>query len=252
MGKIHNYGLEWIDNEELYKTTLKIFKKVFLRAKEDFDPSSSKNALDPCGAIFLMGATGLDYKTWIDSENSRQVGKSLQNAVGSWHQAVLGLAEGWNDKGSSGTIYDLESEGEVLGFGEKQAKPVKVVAEVKNKYNTIKASDEVKTHEKLREQAKSRGNTVGYLIQIVPKNAQRYEERWIPSNAASSDRVFVMDGYTAYSKIFKHEGALFELYNILPALIQDVLEATNSSENFQITREDCDEIRKIFEYTYGK
>ncbi|WP_455120077.1 Eco47II family restriction endonuclease [Rothia dentocariosa] len=252
MGKQHDYGLTWINSEDLFRVTLKSFEKVFARANQDFDPQESKNAIDPFGAVFLMGATGIDYRTWVDVENSRQVGKTLQNAVGNWHQAVLGLAQGWQDKGANGTIYDIESEGEVTGFGENPQKAVKVIAEVKNKYNTIKASDEANTHKRLREQAKSRGNSIAYLIQIVPKSAELYERRWMPSNVRSSDRVYVMDGYTAYSKIFKYQGALRELYEILPALMQDVHEELGNSKSVQVSTEDYSDIQKIFEYTYGK
>ena len=252
MRKQHGYGLTWINSEDLFRVTLKSFENVFARANQDFDPQESKNAIDPFGAVLLMGATGIDYRTWVDVENSRQVGKTLQNAVGNWHQAVLGLAQGWQDKGASGTIYDIESEGEVTGFGENPQKAVKVIAEVKNKYNTIKASDEAKTHERLREQAKSRGNSIAYLIQIVPKSADPYERRWMPSNVRSSDRVYVMDGYTAYSKIFKYQSALRELYEILPALMQDVHEELGNSKSVQVSTEDYSDIQKIFEYTYGK
>ena len=136
MRKQHDYGLTWINSEDLFRVTLKSFEKVFARANQDFDPQESKNAIDPFGAVFLMGATGIDYRTWVDVENSRQVGKTLQNAVGNWHQAVLGLAQGWQDKGASGTIYDIESEGEVTGFGENPQKAVKVIAEVKTEDKT--------------------------------------------------------------------------------------------------------------------
>ena len=74
----------------------------------------------------------------------------------------------------------------------------------------------------------------------------------MPSNVRSSDRVYVMDGYTAYSKIFKYQGALRELYEILPALMQDVHEELGNSKSVQVSTEDYSDIQKIFEYTYGK
>ena len=40
-------------------------------------------------------------------EKLRAINKSISNAVGSWHQAVLGLAEGWKDLGCSGGDVDL-------------------------------------------------------------------------------------------------------------------------------------------------
>ncbi|MDO5750361.1 MAG: Eco47II family restriction endonuclease [Rothia sp. (in: high G+C Gram-positive bacteria)] len=246
-----NYGLSWIDNDALFEVSRKAFAKSFQKANAPFDPEESKNAIDPFNALLLMGATGRGYQAWVQSERERQFGKTLQNATGNWHQTVLGLAPRWKNKGSNGGVFDIESTEPVLGFGSEPYMSVHVIAEVKNKYNTIKASDERETHRKLEDQAKSRGkDTVAYLIQIIPDKKQRYNKPWVPSGARESNRVYVMDGHTAYDLVFEYPDALKELYLALPHIINDVLVA----EGFSATdlSADAEEISALFGATFGR
>lgn len=252
-----NYGLSWIDNNALFETTLKYFTKVYKEVDKPLDLNSSKNAIDPFTAVFQIGGSpALDFEAWVAAEKTRQSVKTLQNAVGTWHQAVLGLADGWQDKGSSGAVFDVESTRPHLGFGLLPNKETNVIIEVKNKHNTIKASDEHLTHSKLHQQASSRKNTVAYLIQIVPKGKARYNRQWVPSQAFASPKVFVMDGATAYDLIFKEEDALKQLYEVLPALLQDVRENLGLSDGLndcvQITQNDWENFQQLFTDTFGK
>lgn len=253
--KIRNYGLEWIESEELFKVTKKHFEKVYRRMEKPLDINNSKNAIDPFTAVFQIGGTPiLDYESWVAAENSRQLIKTLQNAVGSWHQSVLGLAKGWQEKGASGGVFDIESTEPQIGFGENPQTPKNVIIEVKNKFNTIKASDEHKTHSNLHNQASSRTNTVAYLVQVVPKAQDRYNRKWSPSKSFPSNKVFVIDGATAYDLIFKQQNALHQIYSIIPAILQDVREDLKLSDGIkscvQITPEDWENFQALFNRTF--
>ena len=80
--------------------------------------------------------------------------KSLQNAVGNFHQKVLGNVSGWQDMGTSGGIYDISSKDKVAAAGNR-----KVLAEIKMRYNTIKASDEWQLHQKLADAVAQNGGS---------------------------------------------------------------------------------------------
>lgn len=255
--KTYSYGLGWINSNDLFDVTKKHFEKVYYAFDEPLDVSNSRNPIDPFTALFqLGGAPALDYESWVAAEKNRQVIKSLQNAVGAWHQSVLGLADGWVNRGVSGTVYDVESLKPQLGFGDDPDVPKNVIIEVKNKFNTIKASDEHLTHSSLHQQAKSRPNTVAYLVQIVPKNRTRYNERWVPSKAFDSPQVFRMDGATAYDLIFQQSNALEQLYGILPAVLQDVREDLQLSDGLEntlhISLSDWEKFQSLFSNTFGR
>lgn len=70
-------------------------------------------------------------------EKSVALTKTFQNAIGDFHQEVLGSAKGWRSTGTSGGVLDIMSDNPI-----KQAGNKKILAEVKMRYNTIKASDE--------------------------------------------------------------------------------------------------------------
>lgn len=248
---MHNYGLTWIDNEELYKATYETFKKPFEKAYDGFDPYNSKNSVDPLGALFYMAALNISFDAWVDIERSRQIGKTLQNAVGTWHQRVLGLAEDWKDKGANGGVFDLESISPIYGYEPYPDKPKTIIAEVKNKFNTIKASDEKALHLKMYEQVSSRGkkSTVAYLIQIIPKDGEKYNKPWVPSKAFETPLVRHIDGYSAYNLVFKHNGALEELYNALPSILKDVIHNLDL-KSFAVSEADIIKLANLFKSTY--
>lgn len=93
--------------------------------------------------------------------------------------------------------------------------------EVKNRYNTIKASDEKNVWDNLDTLARASGGK-SYLVQIVPKKPERYDEPWRVSGRSSRDHVRCCDGATAYTYAFKRENALQEFYEVFPDILSDV------------------------------
>lgn len=94
----------------------------------------------------------------------------LERRIEIWHQHILSLAHGWVDLGSNGGGIDLKME---PGFTDSRfGKPL--VAEVKNRFNTIKASDEKEVWDTLDPAAKTHG-AIAYIFQIVPKTSERYD-----------------------------------------------------------------------------
>ena len=116
---------------------------------------------------------GSSVENILSFEIQRRINKSLSNSVGLWHQHVLGLADGWEDLGSNGGGVDLRT---VEGYRDARfGKPI--FAEVKNRFNTIKASDEKNLWDTLDLTAKT-NNAVSYVFQIVPKTVERYDREW--------------------------------------------------------------------------
>lgn len=227
---MHDYGLTWIDNEKLFQVSVDVFKGVFSTKK-------TRIPEDPFLVVAHGGIAGIGFAESLKFEEARRINRSLSNAIGNWHQHVLGLGEGWRDM-EVGQGFDLHYPGEHPEFGGP------VIVEVKNKFNTIKASDEAKIWRDLYAAWKTllgrKGNA--YLIQINSKDSERYDRPWEPSGVAKSENVRVCDGATAYERIFGQKDALFELFNAFSFIITDVVK--HYDQSVELTNEDVKAIEK--------
>ncbi len=209
----HTYGLSWVDEETLYQTTLDCFSKALGLSK-----GSAENPPDPFTLVAQAMVTNTTLEANLVFEAVRKVNKSLSNAVGSFHQCVLGLSPNWESMGKSGGLVDLRT---VHGYLHPRfGKPV--VAEVKNRFNTIKASEEAGVWDKIDHASKVMGNAQGYLFQITPKMPERYDKKWAPTNRVARDHIRVCDGATAYELVFGVPTAMKELYLALPEVFLDI------------------------------
>lgn len=222
----HHYGLDWINEDKLYEIVERVFGNVIKKA-EDSRLSAPPDPFPIATQAVLFNQSA---ESMMAFEKLRGVNKAISNAVGNFHQAVLGLADGWEDLGASGGGVDLKVQ--------KTPTSPPVFVEVKNRFNTIKASDESKLWNNLDLLAKS-NNTKSYLVQIVPETPYRYDRPWHVSGRPVHERVRCCDGATAYTWAFGRENALEELYEAFPDILSDVLgcsyDKTGLSDYFYIS-----------------
>lgn len=227
----HDYGLDWIDQDRLYSVTEAVFKKSFGHTK--------KKALPPDPFTMVSQAKILDstLEDMLIFEELRSSNKSLSNEVGLWHQKVLGLADNWEELGSNGGGVDLKTRDgfELPTWG----KPC--YAEVKNRFNTIKASDEKNLWDRLDNISKPTGSIV-YLIQIVPETPSSYDEPWRPSGRQPKPSIRCCDGVTGYSMVFNRSTALYEIYMALPDIFDDVYECNGISKTIHLNESEMEEL----------
>ena len=212
----HSYGLDWIDEDELFAITKHVFQRAITKAREvELQLPPDPFTLVTQGVLFHQSAESM-----FSFEKLREVNKTISNAVGNWHQAVLGLADGWVNLGANGGGVDLRV------MTEDPLHPIAV--EVKNRFNTIKSSDEKELWDKLYFLAQTNGSK-SYLVQIVPKTPERYDRPWNVSGRTPNERVRCCDGATAYSWAFGRSNALRELYDAFPLILGDVLDENDVS-----------------------
>jgi Eco47II restriction endonuclease len=148
---------------------LSIAKMAKAKSERDF----TRNVIDPFAVLFEMSGFDADEIVWEKGEKNRQIQKTLQNHVGTFHQRILGAVDGWKDTGAGGII-DLVSENN------------KVVAEIKNKYNTVKGSDKVKIYDHLELQVMTKSHQhkdfTAYYVEVIPQSGQRYNKEFTPSD----------------------------------------------------------------------
>ena len=233
--------LNWINDEELEKAVSKLVgvaKEALVKSQEEY----TKNVIDPFSAIFQVAGFKIDYETWLISEQTRQAQKSMQNHVGSFHQTILGGVEGWDDLKVGGGM-DLICE-------ERQ-----IIAEIKNKYNTVtggKLADQYYMLERLvTPKASKYKDFTSYFVAIIPKSAVRYNSTFEPSDkdkgmkCPKNELIRQIDGASFYELVTGDPNALRDLYQVLPDILEKI-------DVFKFTAEDKAELSKFFELAYGE
>ncbi|MEQ1739028.1 MAG: Eco47II family restriction endonuclease [Methyloglobulus sp.] len=202
---------------------------IAIQAKAKSELSFTRNVIDPFAVLFEMSGFDVDEIVWEKGEKNRQIQKTLQNHVGAFHQRILGFVDGWRDTGTGGVV-DLVSEKH------------RIIAEVKNKYNTVKGSDKVKIYDQLEMQVMTKGHQykgfTAYYVEVIPQAGQRYNKEFIPSDSAQGQQrkanplIRQIDGYSFYGLVTGVPDALSQLFAALPVVIEQNSEYTFKNRQF--------------------
>lgn len=209
--------LSWISDADLKSAV----NNLLLKAKEAEDKVKKefgKNVIDPFSALFVMSGFNLDYSTWEKTESTRQAQKTLQNHVGEFHQIILGSIDGW-DNLKTGSIVDLVSHDR------------KIIAEIKNKYNTISGGKLADLYHSLEQLVMPKTNIykdyTSYYVAVIPKKKKRYNSEFTPpdkskgSKCPANSLIRKIDGASFYDLATGEKNSLSNLYNILPTVIEE-------------------------------
>ncbi len=207
--------LSFISNEKLFHAVEKIITKAKKSKREDKD--IYKNAIDPFSALFDASLAGISLKDWLEVERTRQVQKSLQNTIGEFHEEIIGSMPGW-ERLLVGHIIDVVNP-------EK-----KIIAELKNKWNTTKGSDKVVLYNSLSMELKSEqySGYTGYYVEVIPEKGKTYDKPFMPSDHTKhirkpeNQRIRIIDGKSFYALASGDPLALQKLYKILPRVIAEI------------------------------
>ena len=205
--------LPFIKDEDLKKHVQWVLR-IAESSSEDED--FFKNSIDPFSAIFDAVRQQISLSEWKKLEKMRQGQKTLQNRLGEFHQAILGSMKGWENL-ETGQLVDIKSV-------EK-----KIIAEIKNKHNTVKGSDKIAIYDNLEfALSKTYESYKGYYVEIIPQAKKQYDRLFTPSDNKTkerrleNERIRVIDGVSFYSLASGYSNALKMLYEILPEVISDV------------------------------
>ncbi|MGL1890360.1 MAG: Eco47II family restriction endonuclease [Spirochaetaceae bacterium] len=247
MIKIHMSYLPYITDDRLLELVKEVLN-VGIAKKETALKEFNKNVIDPFGAYFEAGAFNIDYITWVESETIRQCQKTLQNHIGDFHQKILGSVEGFDDLGvGANSGVDLECKSKMI------------VAEIKNKHNTVTGGKLADQYYSLERQVMPKSSTykgyTAYFVNIIPKKPERFNIPFTPSDkdkgsqCPANELIRRIDGASFYTLVTGYENALEQLHNILPTVIEKVL-----SENFNLRSDltNSDEFSKYFNLAYKK
>lgn len=217
-----NKYIDFVSDEHLLSCVENIYN-AYAKAKAKFTKSKFySNKVDTFKLTFDAKFNGLSEEDLIKAELKRQIDKSVNNAIGSFHEQVLGGIEGYELGNLSG--FDIKAEDNSL------------FADIKNKYNTMNSSSSESLFQKLSRYADDyRGeNAKCYWVQILATKS--FNEKWfsvINGKEYSHSRVYKISGDQFYALLTGKEDSFFELYKVLPLAIEDYLSSIDLEKSEQ-------------------
>jgi hypothetical protein len=207
--------LSYITDDDLYKCVKNVVDPIQKAIKEK-EQTLYDNVIDPFSAIFDSIINKKSLIQWINDEKSRQIQKTLQNEIGMFHQSLVGKIDGWEDLGK-GQVVDLRN------------KNLKIIAEIKNKFNTTKGNHKVAIYDDLENRLEGYNEKwTAYYVEIIRKSKTKYCKPFTPpdnktgQNRKEHPKIKVIDGESFYSLATGSPTALVDLYKILPKVICDI------------------------------
>lgn len=214
--------LEFISDEHLFKCLSDLYS-VYEKCKENINLNKFyKNKVDPIKFNFDMQFNEISIKEYILSEIARKNDKTINNAIGTFHENLIGgIKDFENLKLSGSDVRKLDNT---------------IFAEIKNKHNTIKGEDLKGIHNKLSEIADNHPNSTCYLVQIIALKSQN--KIWEFSSKGIEyrhPRVRIISADKFYELVTGRKNAFKELCDILPQATQDFLSIKNNKFKISIS-----------------
>ena len=205
-----NKYLSYISDEHLLKCIENLYNS-YQKAKANVSKAKFyQNKIDTFKLTFDAKFNELNEETLIKTEISRQIDKSINNSIGTFHEQILGGIKGYQVGNLSG--YDIKSNDDTL------------FADIKNKHNTMNSSAAESLFQKLARYADDNKQASCYWVQILAKGS--FCTKWfgeINGKEYSHSRVYKISGDQFYKLLTGRDNALYELYSVLPHAIDDFL-----------------------------
>jgi len=218
-------------------------KAILDRMKVEIDQIESKyqrNVIDPFSALFEQIVFNNNISKWKSSEISRQLQKTFGNLLGLFHQNLLCALE--NCENPAGGGVDLICEDK------------KIVAEIKNKWNSTNADSLAGSFDKLNHilSKKKYSNFTGYFVTIVPRKPKNYSEILVTTKNKKKSQyrkpkknILAINSEFFYEKLTGKENVLKSIFYRLP----NIFKSLNTQQSNLIDKIHKD---KSFDYYLNK
>lgn len=202
-----NKYVDFVSDDHLLKC-IENLHGSYLKAKADVSKKKFySNKIDTIKLTFDSRFNDIDEESIIELEILRQIDKSINNSIGTFHEQVLGGIKGYEVGNLSG--FDIKAEDDTL------------FADIKNKHNTMNSSSAESLFQKLARFAdnyKAKGS---------------FNEHWrgdINGKEYSHSRVFKISGDRFYAILSNQDDAFLQLYKALPIAIKDYLQGIKAKD----------------------
>lgn len=212
-----NKYVNFVSDEHLLNC-IENLHKAYLRAKNNISKKSFySNKVDTIKLTFDAKFNDINEDDLIQSEILRQIDKSINNSIGTFHEQILGGIKGYEVGDLSG--FDIKATDDTL------------FADIKNKHNTMNSSSAEALFQKLARYADDYKKAKCYWVQILAKNS--FNELWkgeINGKEYSHSRVYKISGDQFYALLSGQDNALFQLYKAMKISIKDYLKSIEKDE----------------------
>lgn len=180
--------------------TFELFIKDLILKDQRKEASLQKNGIpfseaDPFSALFECAILGITINEWLTTYEARRIRqKTLQNHIGKLHEIAVSCLPDWN---LSDSTADVENSN------------LKIIAEIKNKHNTMNSSSALSTYNKLEQLVDGvYEGFQSYVVQIIPqKSAIPYSLPFQPSDSSKKkakkcparEDIQIIDGESFYT-----------------------------------------------------
>ena len=192
---------------------------AYLKAKNNISKKNFySNKVDTIKLTFDAKFNEIDEESLIQAEILRQIDKSINNSIGTFHEQILGGIEGFQIGNFSG--FDIKAIDNTM------------FAEIKNKHNTMSSGLAEAVFQKLARFADDNKKANCYLVQILAKKS--FNQKWegiINGKEYTHSRVFKISGDKFYALLSGQEDAFLKLYKSLPIVVKDYLNSIEKSDS---------------------
>ncbi|MEX2595618.1 MAG: Eco47II family restriction endonuclease [Salibacteraceae bacterium] len=212
-----NQYVDFISDEH-YLECIKNLYESYVKAKANISKQKFyNNKIDTFKLTFDAKFNNADEKSVIETEILRQIDKSINNSIGTFHEQILGGIKGYERGHLNG--FDIKADDDTL------------FADIKNKHNTMNSSAAESLFQKLAHYADTYKQAKCYWVQVLAKNS--FNEKWfgeINGKEYSHSRVYKISGDKFYELLSGSKTAFADLYKSLPIAIQDFLDEQTKSQ----------------------
>jgi hypothetical protein len=228
-----NKYLNFISDEHLLFCVANLHK-AYVKAKSNVTKKSFySNKVDSIKLTFDAKFNDINEESLIQAEILRQIDKSINNSIGTFHEQILGGIKGFEVGNLSG--FDIKAIDDTL------------FADIKNKHNTMNSSSAEALFQKLARYADTYKKSKCYWVQVLAKSS--FIEHWkgeINGKEYSHSRVYKISGDQFYALLSGQEDAFYQLYKVLPIVIKDYLSSIEQNQG-ETDNSALDEIKTAIE-----
>jgi hypothetical protein len=210
-----NQYVDFVSDEHFLKCVKEVWGNMNNEKRDD--KKLQKNGIDPIKMIFDIQFNKINLKQWRLKESERQNDKAENNAIGNFHQELLGGVKGWTNlkKGHSSGLDLMKDDNTIF-------------IEIKNKDIDLNANVEKNLRRTMFKQHKETPDAKIYFGYVVAKNKKSQEKHWDPEKNSekwefhNSEKIRRISGNKLYYLITGKEDALEQLVCALPLAIKNV------------------------------
>ena len=202
--------VEFVDDGHFYRCVKRVCRRYAELQRRPADSLLQKSVVDPFKMALDMGNRGISPGDWEEADANRIRDKSLNNAIGEFHQEVLGGVEGWESFPTGHRLgVDLAREDSTAFI------------ELKNKYNTLSGSKKDTLRDTLEHILREHPKATCYWAYILSQDGTSGECAWVHRNSTNPN-IRKAWGAMAYGIVTGGASSLSEMWDALPRAMSDI------------------------------